>query len=547
MEDVIVNKEFEYEFKKLCESYSNSLPTKIQQIQDEFINLADKWNSKNYTELSSLIHKLNGSSGIYGYKNISEKAAQIEKLLSRFDRDIPASKDVLSEIEKLIFEIKDIINTSVTVNVPTVLQKIDSHLVFILNDSKTALADVTWVKKITDTLSNYGYETKAFSTIESLFEAIKQAIPVALIVDFDLIANPFVVNLSDTNVQEMIDLNFKRMHTIFVSKTGEFEKRLKAVRMGCKSFFTTPINVDEVISELENLKYLWSGKFRAITIDDEPEVLKYYSNLLTEADIENRPLSNYKNLENELHTFQPDIILLDLNMPECSGIELAAIIRQQKSYEDVPIVFLSTEENKSVQLKAMSVGVDDFITKASDPNYLIQTIRNKASRYKKIKSMSIKDNLTGAFNFRYMSREIEKYIELYNTIKKNFLICITQIDNITLIRNSYGYTAADQLLTSLYVLLSNQLDSSRIIGHATPDKFLIIFPFNSLEQAKQEMLAIQKKFNSSLQYSHGKAYSSSFSVGFAIYQNGCSIESLLNLAEMDIAIYSKRKNTASQV
>jgi len=529
------------EFKALCQMYGESLPKKIQQIQVAFADLSYLWDMKNFIELSSLIHKLNGSAGIYGYKQISEKSGKIEQTLSRYDYDIPADRKIMAEIEKLILEIQSIVDSQ-TLEIPSIiLQTIQMNLVYLLHNTNSNAFEKSWSTKLAEQAAIYGYEIVTFDDIESLFDALKNKTPLALLINFDLLSNPFVVNLKDINLHDIINLYFKKIHTIFIANSGEFEKRLHAVRMGCKSYLLIPFNTDELIAELDNLKFMWNGNFRAIIIDDDPEILKYHSNLLANANIENKTLTSYINLEHEMHNFQPDIILLDLNMPNCSGIEIAAIIRQQKSYEDIPIVFLSTEENRNIQLSAMSVGADDFITKASDPNYLIQTIRNKASRYKKLKYILTKDNLTGAFNFRYISREIEKYIEGYKNKGKNFLICVTKIDNIDSIISSYGYPASDQLLKSLSVLLSNQLDSSRIIGHRSSDKFLIIFPNVSIDEVRIEMQKIQEKFFSTLQYADGNAYASTFSIGMALYQNGYSIEKLIEKADSDLAVVSSKK------
>ncbi|HCV38347.1 MAG TPA: diguanylate cyclase response regulator, partial [Pseudomonas sp.] len=82
----------------------------------------------------------------------------------------------------------------------------------------------------------------------------------------------------------------------------------------------------------------------------------------------------------ELADFQPDLIILDLYMPTCSGPELAKVIRHNDRYVSVPIIYLSAEDDLDKQLDAMSEGGDDFLTKPVRSRHLITTVRNRAAR-----------------------------------------------------------------------------------------------------------------------------------------------------------------------
>jgi len=64
-----------------------------------------------------------------------------------------------------------------------------------------------------------------------------------------------------------------------------------------------------------------------------------------------------------IREFCQELILLDLNMPGCSGAELASVIRQEDSLSSVSIVFLSSESDPSLQIAAMHTGGDDFLRK----------------------------------------------------------------------------------------------------------------------------------------------------------------------------------------
>src|SRR5690606_15462488 len=105
--------------------------------------------------------------------------------------------------------------------------------------------------------------------------------------------------------------------------------------------------------------------------------------------------------------FQPDLIILDMYMPECSGPELAKVIRHDDRYVSVPIIYLSAEDDLDKQLDAMSEGGEDFLTKPIKPRHLISTVRNRAARARDLKSRMVRDSLTGLYNHTHTLQLLE--------------------------------------------------------------------------------------------------------------------------------------------
>ncbi|MGQ9837485.1 MAG: response regulator [Cyanobacteriota bacterium] len=79
--------------------------------------------------------------------------------------------------------------------------------------------------------------------------------------------------------------------------------------------------------------------------------------------------------------FNPDLILMDVYMPHCSGLELGTVIRQQPAYVGIPIVFLSTATDLNKQLNTLNLGGgDEFLTKPIQPDHLIMAVYSRAER-----------------------------------------------------------------------------------------------------------------------------------------------------------------------
>lgn len=533
----IMSDNFSEHFDKLCNEYTEKLPSKLNAVQDAYDNLKIEWNNINLRNLLSLIHKLNGSASIYGHTELGNIAARIEKVLLDYSYDTPADNIAMEEIQSAINNMQDYIDIKSTNKNFCILEKPTSNLIYLINSKSDRNFSEEWQNDLTHKLEIYGYTVKIFKDTDSFFEEIKNQRPMTIIVNYDFINNKFNINLNDPNVRSIIELYFKKVFTIAVASSGDFKQRLDALRLGCKTFLSLPFSNDEIIVEIDHIKSLWNDTFRALVIDDDEDVLKLYTSLLNQESIETKTLSSPMNIDDVIHEFSPDIIILDLNMPDCTGAEAASVIRQQKNYEDIPIIFLSTEESRTKQLDALGTGADDFLNKSCPPEYLIQLIKNKASRYRKKKLLQERDILTNAYTFRHIMREIENHVKKFNKTNEPFILCLTKIENIDKVNDAYGHNASDSLLISLHNLLKAGLPDEAVIGHYNSDHFLIIIPITSSNvDIKNLMSSIQNKFASLLHYADGKAFGSTFCYTSEVYDGKDSIKSLIsNLARGQVS------------
>ena len=112
-------------------------------------------------------------------------------------------------------------------------------------------------------------------------------------------------------------------------------------------------------------------------IDDEPiniEVVKAY---LSEAGFSNfRSTSDSRNALDVMEENQPDIVLLDINMPHRSGLEILELMRQNERYQRVPVLILTAADDPEVKLQALRLGASDFLSKPVDPSELTLRMEN---------------------------------------------------------------------------------------------------------------------------------------------------------------------------
>lgn len=108
---------------------------------------------------------------------------------------------------------------------------------------------------------------------------------------------------------------------------------------------------------------------RVMIVEDQEHMARFYASVLRQGGFEVRVVLDAMTVLENLEEFEPDLLLIDMYMPYCSGTELAQIIRQQEAFISVPIVYLSAETDVAAKLEAMRLGGDDFISKPVDPSF----------------------------------------------------------------------------------------------------------------------------------------------------------------------------------
>ncbi|NWG86436.1 MAG: PAS domain-containing protein [Hydrogenophilaceae bacterium] len=112
-------------------------------------------------------------------------------------------------------------------------------------------------------------------------------------------------------------------------------------------------------------------------VDDDPVLLRLHTLLLEEAGMVTHAISDPAQALAAAHAFNPELIILDIYMFGCSGTELAAILRDCDRFNDVPIIFLSSEDEPAKQLQALVTGGDAFLAKPVDSEQLVALINQR--------------------------------------------------------------------------------------------------------------------------------------------------------------------------
>ena len=124
--------------------------------------------------------------------------------------------------------------------------------------------------------------------------------------------------------------------------------------------------------------FIMGGVKRIVAVDDSNVVLKMLQNVLNKEEYDMHPFSTGKRALQYLMQKDhiPDLIILDIDMPEMNGYEVLERIKKMDHLENVPVIFLTANSEKKQVIKAVTGGVKDYVVKPIDKEILMKKLRS---------------------------------------------------------------------------------------------------------------------------------------------------------------------------
>ena len=125
--------------------------------------------------------------------------------------------------------------------------------------------------------------------------------------------------------------------------------------------------------------------FRVVLVDDDPFLAEVCRDGLEESGIRTRVVADPLLAPAEVRAFQPDVVICDIFMPGCNGLELLSLLRQDDELIDTPILLLSSDAELERRLEALNLGADEFLMKPIDMSLLVAAVTARARRARTLK------------------------------------------------------------------------------------------------------------------------------------------------------------------
>lgn len=406
-----------------------------------------------------------------------------------------------------------------------------------------ALQDVERAERLAQQLEFFGLSAQALPSANAFRSAMAERHPAAILMEIDFAAAGLGLQLAD-EIQQGLE---QKLPLLFFSH-GETDTptRLAAVRAGGQEFYTGSLDASSLIERIEVLTHVSQyDPYKVLIIDDSRAQATHTERVLNSAGIVTRTLTEPIQAMAELAEFQPDLIILDMYMPECNGPELAKVIRHNDRYVSVPIIYLSAEDDLDKQLDAMSEGGDDFLTKPIKPRHLIATVRNRASRARNLKSRMVRDSLTGLYNHTHTLQLLEDARFRARRDGQPLSFAMIDIDHFKKVNDTFGHPMGDRVIKSLALFLKQRLRKTDHIGRYGGEEFAVVLPDTDAATAAKVLDEIRRRFAEIHYPAQPHDLSCTFSCGIAELRDGLDGNQLSKQA--DEALYVAKHGGRNRV
>ena len=310
----------------------------------------------------SSAHKLAGSLGSFGFSEGSRIAKQIEILLDRN----PIEQTELEQITRLTKSLKaELQHQPFEKTVEDELGKISLLIVNCNYDPNFS--------QLVFEANNNGMKTHLASNLPAARTILERESIDALLYK---IVFP---NEKDLKLLEQIHRQHPQLSIVTIAQSAQLLDRLDLVLSGGNLILQHPVDPIEAIETVaESMDR--GNTAKVLIVDDDPQVLLFLEIALKPYRFEITTLKEPTRFWSVLEDAKPDILVLDIDMPDINGIELCQILRSDRHWQHLPVLFLSVYQDAKTQDRAFNMGADDYISKPVTGSMLANRILNRLRR-----------------------------------------------------------------------------------------------------------------------------------------------------------------------
>ncbi len=253
-----------------------------------------------------------------------------------------------------------------------------------------------------------------------------------------------------------------------------------------------------------------------------------------------------------------DVILISTLLLNVDGLRLASHIKSAEETRNIPILVLVDEDEKNVMLKALDMGISDYLVVPIDKNEMAVRVRTQIRRkryqdalkaqYQKSVSMALTDALTGLYNRHYLNAHLGNMVRYATKNGKNLALMIMDMDHFKQVNDTYGHDAGDMVLKQLAEIITRAARSTDLAARFGGEEFVVLMPETDPAAALGAANRMREIVESTdfVISKDGRTIKRTISIGVAnLLETGDSADGILKRA--DEALYIAKNNGRNNV
>lgn len=539
------------DFRQLQAEFLRGGPDRLSDI-DETLDRLDRGTAATLADLKRHFHKLAGAGATYQRPQISTLAKEGERRCDELLRahgqpstaDLARWRDIRARLAVLFDE--GIASTVLVEAPPSPVVIGDAATEGTRAELDVLLVDenVETRRLLASVLLHEGIPVREAGTCDQARALIDARVPDGLLVD---------VRLPDGSGYGVVEYARQKAEggqaaILMLSAAGDFLDLAEAIHAGADACYTKPAEIEAAHRKLlQMLERAQDDVPRILVVEDDEFHAAFARTVLESAGYHVSVCSAPRQFPEFMATSQPELLLMDVNLPEVSGYDLARLVRQQEQHAALPILFLTSEVEMESRIRAAKAGGDEHLTKPVHPALLASAVGARLERARFLKSLLHRDGLTRLLTHASFMEQVQQVIDRRSRAAQGpASLVLLDVDHFKQINDTYGHQAGDRVLATLAASLRQHLRRTDIIGRYGGEEFGVLLDQLPIDDAQRLISRLLNEF-AALDHSAGEHqhFRVTFSAGIAPHTEGIDRHGWIEAA--DQALYAAKKAGRNRV
>jgi diguanylate cyclase (GGDEF)-like protein len=296
-------------------------------------------------------------------------------------------------------------------------------------------------------------------------------------------------------------------------------------------------------------------KRRILVADDDPENASLVSEVLRAEGFEVAVANGGAEALTKIEQTKPELVLLDYNMPDYSGLETLRLLRQRQNY--VAVIFVSGNDDERIVVDCLQSGADDYVRKPFGVGELVARVRvrfrNKdtndelARATEKLRELAEHDDLTGLFNMRSMYAKIDRELKRARRYGRRVAIVMMDLDHFKSVNDDFDHLFGSFVLKEIGQIIARQMRETDFAARYGGDEFLMVLSETDEDGARAFAERLRESVEKHVSYDGRNRFSRTASLGVAVSRDGEEIEAKELVRRADQALYKAKETGRNRV
>lgn len=466
-------------------------------------------------------HKLAGSVGTFGFAQGSILAREIELLLAG---ETPLGQAQTLRLSELAVSLRRELEMPPVQNDASVEQVNEGNVLLVVDSDRDRS------ERIIAEAAARGFRAVSAQSAHDAREAMRVHTPHAVLLDLA------ISETADDALSLLSELQNRQPPIPVIVSTARdtFVDRVRVASLGGRGFLPKTLPPMEVLDTVERVMQAARGnESRILAVDDDPLILGALRTVLGRQGLQVTTLGTPTEFWETLDQANPDLLILDIDMPDITGIDLCRVVRNDPRWSSLPILFLTGRSDAGTIQEVFAAGADDFVTKPVVGPELVARIRNRIERVQLLRRVAETDSLTGVPNRKVSSQTLVRFTGLAERQGLPFSLAILDLDHLKTINDSAGHAAGDTVLQQFALSLQQRFRGEDIIGRWGGEEFVVGMYGMNQSDAIQRLTTLREEIaRNGFRGPDGERISLTFTAGVAEYPgDGRDLSALYRAAD----------------